>query len=282
MDNIIKYYNSKEIFIVGALDSLGVPYTQDNNELKSYIELTVDKLKEKKLNLTYFNMSSLGRNKTWELQKILDRDYTIGAYNKWNKNASKFVIEGKRKDESWPFPTNPYFVEKFYENIPNQSVNITSKLREVESPIFFYSCGGMNIRKYLNINSEMTVKDMLLCSKEVILRSVKHIRQTKKDVNDVISQIINLNNNIEIYVLGVYAMLDKQILRDIVFPLVDLYNYELKEVIKPYPNVHYVDIKEVKNMVAVNDMHPTLIGQKYISDQVVTVMDQVCQKKLTK
>ena len=109
--------------MVGALDSLGVPYTQDNNELKSYIEITADKFKEKNLNLTYFNMSSLGRNKTWELQKILDKDYTIGAYNKWNKNASKFVIEGKRKDESWTFPTNPHFIEKFYENIPNQSVN---------------------------------------------------------------------------------------------------------------------------------------------------------------
>lgn len=118
MDSIKMYYKDKEIFLVAALDSLDVPYTKDNYKMKSYMELSVDKLKELGLNLTYFNMSSLGRNKTWELQKILERDYTMGDYNKWNKNASKFVIEGRREDESWPFPTNPEFVEKFYENIP--------------------------------------------------------------------------------------------------------------------------------------------------------------------
>jgi hypothetical protein len=42
MENIKNYYENKEIFAVGALDSLGVPYTKDNYEMKSYIELTVD------------------------------------------------------------------------------------------------------------------------------------------------------------------------------------------------------------------------------------------------
>jgi hypothetical protein len=278
MENIKKYYKNKEIFVVGALDSLGVPYTKDNNEMKSYIELTVDELKNNGINLTYFNMSSLGRNKTWELQEILARDYTIGEYNKWNKNASRFVIDGKRKEESWPFPTNPEFIDNFYEITPNPSIHITSKLSEVNAPIFLYSCGGMNIRKYLNINSEMTGKDILLCAREVLLRCVKHIKQTKLDVDNTINQIRNLNPNMEIYVLGVYAMLDDQRLRDLVFPLVNLYNYELNKVIAPYDNVHYVDITEVKNMVAEKDMHPTLEGQKYISHQLIKVMDESCSK----
>jgi len=280
MKNIERYYTNKEIFLVGALDSLGVPYTKDNNEMKSYIELTGDALKASGINLTYFNMSSLGRNKTWELQKILNRDYTIGQYNKWNKNASRFVIEGRRTDESWPYPTNPKFIDKFYENIPTPDIHITSKLSQIEAPIFLYSCGGMNIRKYLNINSEMTAKDMLLCAREVLLRCIKHIKQTKMDVDNIINQIRSLNPNMEIYVLGVYAMLDDQRLRDLVFPLVNLYNYELNKVIAPYDNCHYVDITKVKNMVAVKDMHPTLVGQKHISRQLLKVMDDSCRKKV--
>lgn len=109
MENIKNYFNDKEIFMVGALDSLGVPYTMDNIELKSFVELTADYFNQHSIKLTSVNLCSLGRNKTWELEKIIKRDYTVEEYIKQNKLSSEFVINRKRKEEDWLFPTNPDF-----------------------------------------------------------------------------------------------------------------------------------------------------------------------------
>lgn len=59
-------------------------------------------------------------------------------------------------------------------------------------------------------------------AKEVLLRCVKHIKQTKMDIYNTINQIRNLNSNMEIYVLCVYAMFNNQELRDLVFLFVNL------------------------------------------------------------
>lgn len=272
MDNLIKKYKNSEIFMVGALDSLGVPYTIDNIEMKSFVELVVDEMKRNGININYVNLCSLGRNKTWELEKILESDYTIEKYVKFNKAASEFVIQGKRTDESWNFPTNPKFTENYYSNIVNGEYKITTELRKVQKPIFLYSCGGMNIRSYLNITTDNP--DIGKIAKEVIFRCVKHIRQTEKDVESCINKILSLNPSMEIYVLGVYAMLDNQVARDLVFPLVNLYNSRLNKIISKYEQVHYIDIVNVKNMVAPNDMHPTFEGQKYIAKQIIKCMDR--------
>lgn len=280
MQNMKTYLKDKEVFMVGALDSLGVPYTMDNTELKSFVELTAESLKEQGINLTYVNLCSLGRNKTWELEKIIERDYTVEEYIKQNKLASEFVINRKREDEDWTFPTNPAFLPEYYQIPEYSKLHITSALKESENPIFLYSCGGMNIRSYLKIKTEMTPQVALAIAKEVLFHARKHIVQTKKDVDNCLSLISSLNPNTEIYVLGVYAMLDNQTLRDLVTPFVIWYNAELKKVLKNHPNAHYVDIRNVKDLVAVKDMHPTLEGQKYISKQILETMDNVYQKKL--
>lgn len=48
VNNINNHIKEEELFIVDALNSLGVPYTKDNTELKSFVELTVDSLIESK------------------------------------------------------------------------------------------------------------------------------------------------------------------------------------------------------------------------------------------
>lgn len=280
MENIKRDLKNKEVFMVGALDSMGVPYTADNIELKSFVELTAEALEKQEINITYVNLCSLGRNKTWELEKIIERDYTVSEYIKQNQLASDFVISRKRQDEDWTFPTNPNFVTKYYQIPEYSNLHITAALRETTTPIFLYSCGGMNIRSYFKIKTEMTPQVILDIAKEVLFNARKHIIQTKKDIDDCLTLISNLNPNMEIYVLGVYAMLDNQTLRNLVTPFVEWYNSELQKVLKKHPNAHYVDIRNVKDLVAVKDMHPTLEGQKYISGQILKTMDSVHQKKL--
>lgn len=279
MEHIIETYKNQDIFLVGALDSLGVPYTIDNNKMKSFVELTADLLRRKGLNIIDCNLCSLGRNKTWELEKVLQRNYTIGTYQKLNKLASQYVISGKREREDWPFPTNPNFIDRYYANPDNASLFITSELQKNKNVIFLYSCGGMNIRDALKIKSTMNFQDCKTVAHEVMFHACHHIQQTKLEVEHCIRYIKGLNPNMEIYVLGVYAMLDNATLRDLVFPFVEWYNHDLKQIVAKFDHVHYVDIRKVKNMVAPNDMHPTLEGQEYISKQIVKTMNEVCKKR---
>lgn len=55
-----------KVFMIGALDCYGVPYTPDNLEQKSYLDLIAEKLGEL-CDIDYVNMHSIAFNKTWEL-----------------------------------------------------------------------------------------------------------------------------------------------------------------------------------------------------------------------
>lgn len=76
MEHIIETYKNQDIFLVGALDSLGVPYTIDNNKMKSFVELTADLLRRKGLNIIDCNLCSLGRNKTWFYKETIPLELT--------------------------------------------------------------------------------------------------------------------------------------------------------------------------------------------------------------
>ncbi len=51
IDKIKKKYNDDEMFLIGALDCLGVPHTPDNTEVKSYIDMVADNLTTYGLNV---------------------------------------------------------------------------------------------------------------------------------------------------------------------------------------------------------------------------------------
>lgn len=132
--NLYKRYYDEELYIIGALDCFGVPHTPDNIELKSYIDLVVDDLRTNKINVNYVNMHSLGFNKTWHLQKILESDYTKKEYYDLNLNQTKKAINTQN---IFPYTLNPDFLSFYYSNIENPDLKITSHLSNVKNPMFF-------------------------------------------------------------------------------------------------------------------------------------------------
>ena len=257
--------NKYDIYMIGALDSLGVPYTADNIKMKSFIDIVADYFKDMGLKVNYVNLCSLAKNKTWELIDILDKDYTKEQYYKLNQRFSHVVTTNTSKTARFNHPTNPNFVENYYNNIEYKETKITTELKSAVKPIFLYTCGGMNFDYYTKLPS-CDIKKIL---PEIIFNLRKNLNQTITDIDNCIRYILNLNSNMKMYVLGVYPMIDKTLLREIAQPLYKIYNNRIRKICNKYNNVTYIDIFGAKDYIAPLDNHPTYEGQKYISDQVI-------------
>ena len=252
----------KEVYLVSALDSLGVPYTMDNQDSKSFIDLLADTYIEKGYDVSYVNLCSLGRNKTWELIDILEKDYSKGEYYKKNKRYAQIVIDRKTR---FKHPVNPGFLDRYYDNVPDPEIKITTKLKESENPIFIYTCGGMNFDYY----SKMPSCDIREILPQMLFHLKENLNKTMSDIKNCVKYISDLNENIVVYVLGVYPMIENKWLRKLSEPLYTYYNKQVKIMCDKFENVYYVDIFDTKNYIAPQDEHPTFEGQQYMTKQII-------------
>ncbi len=260
-----KKYNDEELYIIGALDCFGVPHTPDNLELKSYIDMVCDELVLNGLNVNYVNLHSIGCNKTYSLNKIINSDYTKKQYYDLNLIQSKKAIA---KNGIFPFPLNPRFLTDYYTNPTNPDLKITSHYCDAKNPIFFYSCGQMNFNKYLNMQSN----DIKKIAPEILLRFDKNFKRTLNDVKKMIDHLINLNPTVDIYMFGIYPMFYHKSVRVALSPIYIWVNKKIEEFFSEYNNVHFVDVIQNINYVAKDDCHPNYKGQCYMKKQVLDVI----------
>ena len=188
--NIFEKYKDSSIYMVSGLDSIGVPYTADNIESKSFVDLVADEFKSRGINIEYVSLHSLARNKTWELKKILDTDYTKQEYYKVNRKLNKFVVDrSKDKNSRFNHPINPNFIYNYNSDYLNPDKRITTSLKTEKNPIFLYSCGGMNLDYYFKFPS-CNMKEIL---PQIIFHLNENVRKTMRDIEDCIQYIASLN-----------------------------------------------------------------------------------------
>lgn len=255
-------------YMVGALDSLGVPYTKDNEQVKSFIDLVADQFKQEGILINYVNLCNFARVETFDLQKILRRDYQKGQYYKLVEQLNRRVIE-TTDNGRFDHPYNPQFLEQYYKHPEYPETKITTELKQQANPTFLYTCGGMNLDHYLKFPTQE--KQQIIPE---LFRMKKHVRQTLLDIRNCLVSIQSLNPTMEIYMLGVYAMIEQKTLREIAQPIYQLYNNQLKQIANELPQVHYINIEGAKQYVAPQDNHPTFKGQCYMADQVLDKMEK--------
>lgn len=271
MNTVVEKYKNSSVYMVSGLDSLGVPYTLDNTHSKAFIDIIADQFKQNGISIEYVNLCSLAKNKTWELINILKSDFTKEEYYKRNQKYAQLVISrGSEKNGRFNHPVNPNFVDQYYSNISNPNIKITSKLVSSPNPIFIYTCGGMNFDYY----SKMPTCDIRQILPQLVLHLNQNIEKTMNDIDNCINYITELNPNMEVYVLGVYPMLENKLLRLVAQPLYAIYNNKLQEICKKHTNVYYVDIFNTKKFIAPHDNHPTFEGQEYMAKQIIKTIKQ--------
>lgn len=265
-EKVKKIYYDKELYIIGALDCFGVPHTPDNVESKSYIDMVSEELTLNGIYVNYVNMHSIGCNKTWSLKKIIDSDYQKQEYYNLNYLQSKKAVNTKNV---FPFPMSPNFLERYYSNTDNPNLKVTSHYTDAINPIFFYSCGQMNMHHYM----KMGTHDISKVIPQILFHFNQNFKKTICDVKEMIDYLISLNPTVKIYVFGVYPMFQSYAIRKILLPIYRYANIEVKKLCDSYSNVFFVDVIDNINFVAKDDCHPNYLGQCNMKKKVLKMLN---------
>ena len=106
-----------KIYLIGGVDSFGVPYTRDNKEHISYFDILANYLKEKNIETIKIDMFSMSTpyNDTDYIKELLKKDITIDTIHK-NQIES---IDICRKSGFFQFIKLPKSTKRFYNNLIN-------------------------------------------------------------------------------------------------------------------------------------------------------------------
>jgi hypothetical protein len=259
MDKQEKNSINKDITIIGGLDSIGVPYTPDNYDTKSFFDLIVEYLKEIGINVISANIFNPVRNRTFELQLLLKENHKVGTIKK--KQIKYLAAYIKKTGVKY----NPDIYKKYNVHDDNDEIGINELLRSSSNPIFLYSCGPLDIPYHIGTNNPVNPKKWIN-----ILKIKKVIQRVINGIEENIRYIQSINNNTEIYVLGTYNPSKVPIVE----AYVNFYNEQIQIMCAQNKNVHYVNIKEVRGHIASNDTHPNREGQEIIAKQVIQSINE--------
>ena len=271
----------KNIEIFCGVNSVGMPFTEDNKEHIGYYDIIVKQLRDRGFNVSGLNFSRLDKNHTWDLEDNLINDRSI-AYLKELQLKSVDDLRNTNALFKLVVPKAYKSCIKIYPS--DYDTTLRSMYINAENPIFIYSAGPNDFFSYIRSGPF-----------ELIHRSVRE--KLPKDIRPILEKCIGnieknwqllqeLNPNVRIYALNyfyspLYARLSKIIyLQDRIagrtkkyvdpyLKAIDLYNGLLLEACKKYDYVEYCDISFIKDFCARMDFHPGTKGNRLIAELIL-------------
>lgn len=260
---------SKQVLLIGGVDSFGVPYTRDNKKHINHLKVVDNYLQTQNIDSKLIDMYSMHTyNDTDYVKYILEKDISLDTI-KLNQIES---INLCRKSGIFQFIQLPNKTKELY-IIGDDDKNciLSEMIKEYEDVIFIYSCGvndflklmGTDLAKLLSPkNMEEAFSDIEKCFSIIIER-----------IEDNFKMLMSLNSNIEIYALSIYIPTRVGYIRKTVSNPIELYNKKLRELCSKYDNVYYIDNSNllIENMAHV-DWHPNYSGQMLLGENIISII----------
>lgn len=261
---------SKKIYLIGGVDSFGVPYTRDNKNNMNHLSEVYNFLVEQGIELTMIDMYSMHKyNDTDYINDLLEQG--INLYKiKENQIES---IDLCRKSGIFQFVQLPEKTKQLYElNDADKSQILADIIRDNEI-IFIYSCGINDFLKNMDTNLAKLLNPKNM--EEAFKNLEKTISLIIGKINKNIQKLIEINKDIEIYVMGVYTPTRVKYIRNYVTQPISLYNIALQALCEKYENVHFIDNSNLnKTNMAHVDWHPNYTGQKLMGENIISEIKQ--------
>lgn len=272
---------TSKIDIFSGINSLGIPYTNDNIDHIGYIDIIASKLLSESYEVNKINLSNIAKNRTFDLEEILTSNQKYRDVRKQQYECLKKVRE-KNKYIGRLIPRD--YLEKYLICDKLDDINITDFYINSCNPIFLYSGGENDFMTYIGTGPmelvNKNVRDKLPNNlEELVIKSVDCVENNWKT-------LISLNNDVMIFAYNMfYAPLYDEIQTEIfnqekqsnpglkyenrIKQLIELFNNELKNRSLKYDTVEIIDIEFLQDYTANGDFHQNFIGNKMIAEKTI-------------
>ncbi len=258
----------KKLLLIGAADSIGVPYTKDNHDNKGFFEMIEENL-SKKYNITSincFHMSTYNDNK-YINSLLTDRISLLDIKNSQNKMLKKCKYSG-----IYPYLELPKnFLNHYKINDGDEKIIVKDYIKN-NNTIFIYSAFVNDILK----SKKLSLFKLLRPGK--IKRELREINIDKviSDLEKNIKKLIAINPKIKIFIIGLFVPTKisyiRNNLKEFIYNVNDVFN----KLSKKYTNVILVNNNNLSKEDFNNiDFHPNRKGHEKIYQNFI----KACEDK---
>ncbi len=256
----------RKLVLIGASDSIGVPYTRDNYDHEGFYEMIEDYLAKDYdvISFNCFHMSTYNDNEY--INYLLNNNVSLFDI----KNSQNQMLKKCKYSGFYPFLELPKSFLNYYKiNNKDKKMVVKDYIKNNET-IFIYSAFVNDILK------EKKLSLFKLLRPGRIRKELKNINiyNILIELEDNIGRLIDLNPNIKIFIVGLFVPTNIHYIRENLCEFILNVNKSLYDITKKYPNVIFVNndnltLKDFNNI----DFHPNKSGHEKIYQNFMSVFD---------
>lgn len=246
-----------KLVLIGAADSIGVPYTKDNHNHQGFFEMISEhlSLKNEVIQINCFHMST--NNDNHYITKILTSPISL----KDIKTSQNKMLKKCKYSGLYPYLEIPKNFLDYYKINKNDDKIIIKETIKKHKTIFIYSAFINDLLKSKNLSLFKLLKPGRI-KKELEEINIEFIF---KKIEKNITTLITINPNIEIYIIGLFIPTKIPYIRKNTQNFIKQINTYLNNLSIQYKNVFFVNnenlLPEDFNNI---DFHPNKNGHRKI------------------
>lgn len=258
----------KDLYIIGGMDSLGVPYTKDNTEFKNHLIFVKDFIESLGNKPNIIDMYSMAKYNT---PSILENYIAQNIrYSEIKDNQQEGIFLCRMQGIFQYIKLNKRIVKKYETAQKDEGIRLTDTIKNNDC-IFIYSNCINDFFERLNITLDK------LITKKGIKETIGKLKElapiVSLDIKKNIDILRLINPNIEIYILGLYIPSRVNFIRKLLSSSVIEVNLMLESICNSYDNVHFIDNMNIekKNIDRI-DFHFNLSGQELVGNNIINCL----------
>lgn len=247
----------RNLVLVGAADSIGVPYTKDNREHKGFFEMIEASLSKKYniISINCFHMSTNNDNRY--IESLISNNLSLLDI----KNCQNQMLKKCKYSGIYPYLELPRNFLNHYRISNGDEQIIVKDCIKNNDTIFIYSAFVNDLLKSKNLSLFKLLRPGRI-RKE--LRKI-NIDNIFYDLEKNIKNLISINPNIKIFVIGLFVPTKISYIRKNLEEFISSVNSSFNKISKKYDNVIFVNndnlsTKDFNNI----DFHPNRKGHEKI------------------
>ncbi len=241
------------LVLVGAADSIGVPYTKDNRDHKGFFEMIEQNLSKEYdvISINCFHLSTNNDNRY--INSLISNDISLLDI----KNSQNQMLKKCKYSGVYPYLEVPRNFLNHYK-IKKEDKNIIVKdYIKNNNTIFIYSAFVNDILKSKKLSLFKLLKPGKI-RKE--LRKID-INKVLNDLEKNIKSLITINPSIKIFIIGLFIPTKFYYIRNNLEGFISSANDSFNEISKKYDNVIFVNNDNLSSKDFNNiDFHPNKNG----------------------